>query len=151
VPVAVIAMLIHATRQVDTTVSVSVVGSGDPDVVDFGAVADFAIAIAAAGDRGTATFTLTPEDDDVPENDERLTVSGVSDVSVAAATMLLTDDDEPAKLSVAGSAAAEDAVGERRSSRNCSSPSWTSSSTTATRTVSDASPGEKDRVPEAGA
>ena len=52
--------------------------------VDFAPVASFTITIAAQAPGGTATFTLTPEDDAVDEADETLTVSGSADLPVEA-------------------------------------------------------------------
>ena len=93
-PVVVTASLDRGLRQKATTVAVSVAGSGDPDAVDFDAVADFDIVIPANAPNGTATFTVVPEDDVIVEADETLTVSGVSDLPVTPATMELLDDDE---------------------------------------------------------
>ena len=76
------------------TVSVSVAGSGTASAVDFGAVSDFNITIAAGVASGTGTFTLTPTDDTVDETDETITVSGtLSGVTVTPDTISLTDDD----------------------------------------------------------
>ena len=47
--------------------------------MDFAPVASFTITIAAQAQDGTATFTLTPEDDAVDEADETLTLTGSSD------------------------------------------------------------------------
>ena len=94
VPVAVTASFNGAARTVATTVAVSVTGSGDPDAVDFAAVPDFAITIAAGATSGTGTFTLTPEDDGIMETGETLTVSGTSDLPVTPAAVVLGDDDE---------------------------------------------------------
>ena len=94
VPVKVTASLNGAARQAATTVSVSVAASGDPGAVDFQAVADFAITIAANAANGTGTFTLTPEDDGAAEADETLTVSGASDLPVTSIMVTLADDDD---------------------------------------------------------
>ena len=95
VGVKVTASLNGAARQAATTVSVSVVGSGNPRAVDFQAVEDFSITIAANAASGTGTFTLTPVDDGAAEADETLTVSGASDLPVTPATVTLADDDDP--------------------------------------------------------
>ena len=77
-----------------TTVTVSVSDSGTATAVDFAAVADFDITIAAGMASGTSTFTLTPTDDVVDETDETVTVSGSSgSLTVNSATISLTDDD----------------------------------------------------------
>ena len=72
--VMVAAALDGGARTVDTTVSVSVSGSGADDAVDFAAVSDFGIDIPAGATSATGTFTLTPEDDLVDESDETLTI-----------------------------------------------------------------------------
>ena len=93
-PVTVTAALDGGLRQVATTVTVSVAGSGDPGAVDFEAVSDFAVEIPADAASGTATFTLVPEDDATAEADETLTLTGASDLAVEAAAVVLADDDE---------------------------------------------------------
>ena len=93
-PVVVTASLDRGLRQEATTVAVSVAGSGDPDAVDFDAVADFDIIIEANAASGTESFTLTLEGDAVVERDEVLTVSGASDLPVTPVDVLLADDDE---------------------------------------------------------
>ena len=92
--VAVTATLDAAARTGPTEVVVGVAGSGDPTAVDFAPVASFTITIAAQAPDGTATFTLTPEDDAVDEMDETLTVSGSADLAVISTEVQLTDDDE---------------------------------------------------------
>ena len=91
--VTVTASLNGSARQAATTVTVSVAGSGDPLAVDFQAVPDFAITIAAAAISGSGTFALVPENDLTEEVEETLTVSGMSDLPVTPATVVLTDDE----------------------------------------------------------
>ena len=81
----------------------TVAGSGNADAVDFAAVDDFAITIAAGDRSGAGSFTLMPEDDDVDESDETLALSGESDLAVTPIRVTLADDDEPPppELSVA--------------------------------------------------
>ena len=77
-----------------TTVTVSVAGSGTATAVDFAAVSDFNIEIAAEAQSKTGTFTLTPTNDAVDETNETVTVSGESgSLTVNSATITLTDDD----------------------------------------------------------
>ena len=111
VAVTVTAALDRGLRQSATTVAVSVVGGGDPDAVDFAAVADFRITIEANAPSGTGTFTLTPEDDAEDEADETLALIGESDLPVTPASIVLADDDEMASrvLSIADAEAAESA------------------------------------------
>ena len=79
----------------DTTVEVSVAGSGTATAVDFAAVSNFNISIAAEAASGTETFTLTPTDDAVDETNETITVSGTSGtLTVNSDTITLTDDDD---------------------------------------------------------
>ena len=78
-----------------TTVTVSVGGSGTASAVDFAAVTDFDITIAAEAASKTGTFTLTPTNDVVDETNETITVSGESgSLTVNSATITLTDDDD---------------------------------------------------------
>ena len=92
--VRVTATLEGALRDAATLVRVSVRGGSAQESADFAAVPDFEIEIAAEAASGTGTFTLSPVDDDREEADETLTVSGVSDLPVDAAALLLLDDDE---------------------------------------------------------
>ena len=92
-PVEVTATLDAGARTVSTTVTVEVMGSGESDAVDFGTVQDFTIMIAAGATSGLATFTLTPEDDNVAESSETLTVDGTSDIPVTETSVTITDDD----------------------------------------------------------
>ena len=111
VAVTVTASLDRGLRQSATSVTVSVSGSGNPHAVDFAAVPDFTITIAANAASGTGTFALRPEDDAEDEADETLTLSGVSDLPVRPATIELLDDDEMTSrvLSIADAQAAEGA------------------------------------------
>ena len=95
IPVEVTATLDAGARTVSTTVTVTVSGSGNADAVDFADVRDFTIMIAAGDTSGSGTFTLTPEDDNVDESDETLTVDGSSVLPVTADTVALADDDQP--------------------------------------------------------
>ena len=95
VPVTVTASLDGAVRQAATTVTVSVAGSGNAQTVDFQAVPDFEITIAANAASGSNTFTLTPEDDGTAEVDETLDLTGTSDLPVTPTVVTLADDDDP--------------------------------------------------------
>ena len=111
VAVTVTASLDRGLRQEATSVTVSVSGSGNPDAVDFAAVADFKVVILASAPSGTGTFTLTPEDDAEDEADETLALTGESGLPVTPASVVLADDDEMASrvLSITDAEAAESA------------------------------------------
>ena len=56
---------------------------------------DFTVTIAAEQTSGTGTFTLTPVSDDVDEDNETVSVGGtVTGLTVTAAEVTITDDDE---------------------------------------------------------
>ena len=87
-----------ASRLSATSVTVSVGTPGDTATqgTDYATVADRALTIDAGLTRGTATFTLTPVDDDLDERDEALTVAGtttVPNLDVARTTVTIADDD----------------------------------------------------------
>ena len=85
----------------DKTIEVSVAGSGTATAVDFAAVTDFDVEIAAGAASQTGTFTLTPTDDALDEADETVTVSGSSSgLTVNPATISLTDNDATPTLSI---------------------------------------------------
>ena len=91
--VAVTAALDAGARTVETTVAVTVTGSGSNDAVDYAPVSDFEIVIGAGETSGTGTFTLEPEDDSVAGSNETLMVSGTSVLEVTSATVAIADDD----------------------------------------------------------
>ena len=92
--IAVTAEFDKSARTEATEVSVSVSGSNKAGTVKFDPVPDFTITIPARETSGRETFTLTPEDNEVDEKDQTLAVEGVADLPVAAATVVLEDDDE---------------------------------------------------------
>ena len=106
------AALNGSTRSAATPVSVAV-GAGDDTATegtDYATVAEVGLTIAANEVSATATFTLSPTDDEVAEGDETVTVSGtttVNGLSVKGTTVTLEDDDErgvtvdPQELTVA--------------------------------------------------
>ena len=86
-------------RPSDTEVTVAVGASGDTTTegTDYSTVADLTLTINAGETLGTASFTLTPTDDDVDEDDETLSVTGTttaSDLSVSGTTATIVEDDE---------------------------------------------------------
>ena len=96
-----------------TSVAVAVGASGDAaaEGTDYATVADVTLTIDADQASGTATFSLTPTNDDVDEGDEALSVSGTvaaaTGLSVTGTTVTIEDDDErgvtvtPTSLTVA--------------------------------------------------
>ena len=76
------------------TVSVGADGDAATEGVDYAAVADFEVTIAANETTGTATFTLAPTDDEAVEGDERITLSGWGDLmAVTDTAVTLVEDD----------------------------------------------------------
>ena len=96
VSVEVTAELNGAASSQPTTVNVTVGHNGDSaeSGTDYTPVAGFAVTIAAGQTTGTATFTLAPNDDQVAEGPEEITVRGTaSGFTVDDATLTLNDDD----------------------------------------------------------
>ena len=61
---------------------------------DYGSVADFTVRIPAGSTSVTETFTLTPVDDAVDEEDETVTVGGsVTGLTVIGTELTIGDDD----------------------------------------------------------
>ncbi|MYF96774.1 MAG: hypothetical protein F4210_14955, partial [Holophagales bacterium] len=91
--VEVTAELDHAPFSTSKTVTVTVT-NGTASSADFGAVSSFSLTIDAGEISGTATFSFTPADDDIDENDETVTVSGtLQGLTVTEAALTITDDD----------------------------------------------------------
>ena len=87
-------------RTGETVIRVTVFGSGTEEAVDFEPVQDFDLTVPANHTGGAATFTLAAVDDEVDEEDETITFSGavaaLPALTVNAATLTLTDDDDAA-------------------------------------------------------
>ena len=115
VSVQVTAELDGAARLEPTAVNVTVGRTGDSAAsgTDYTSVADFVLTIPGEQTTGTATFTLTPEDDEIAESPEEITVHGsASGLSVDDATLTLNDDDQASasvSLSVDPASVSEDA------------------------------------------
>ena len=87
----------------DTAVSVSVGSSGSAaSGIDYVAVSDFTVTIAAGQRSATGTFTLTPTQDTVVEGNETIIVTGsvTTGLTVNATTLTLTDDDSAPSVSL---------------------------------------------------
>ena len=96
--VTVTGTLNEASRLSATVVTVSVGVTADAATVgtDYAPVAQFPLTIDEELTSGTATFTLTPADDDLDEDDEALTVSGTTmapNLNVTGTRMTIADDD----------------------------------------------------------
>ena len=84
----------NQTHSTARTVVVSVDGGTATSGVDYVAVPDFDLTIPAGQAGSTATFRLTPIDDNVIEGDETIVVTGdASGLDVTLAAITLTDDD----------------------------------------------------------
>ena len=96
VTVTVTGTLNGGTRANETTVSVSV-GSGTATLVtDFATVGAIALTIAANQTSGTATFTLSPVNDTIDEDNETVSVRGTTtatSLGITSTQMTITDDD----------------------------------------------------------
>ncbi|MYA33146.1 MAG: hypothetical protein F4037_06215 [Gemmatimonadales bacterium] len=86
-------------------VTVRIGASGDPatEGTDYATVDDFTFEIGAGATEGGGTFSMTPNDDDVAESDETVTVSGsVTGLNVTRATLTIVDDDRQGLLASRG-------------------------------------------------
>ena len=113
--VRVTATLNRAVLKQATEVTVSVTSGTAVSDTDFAAVQDFPLTIAANTKSGSATFTLTPVNDDIDEPNETVTVSGTAAAladGVIAATLTITDNDNPPTLDRLELEAEEDRIEE---------------------------------------
>ena len=99
--VTVTAELDGAGRTADTVVTMAVTAGSATQGTDFAVVSDFPVTITAGAKSGSATFTLTPLDDDIDEPDETvrvtgsLSVPGLSLVQPSGGLTLTIEDNEP--------------------------------------------------------
>ena len=107
--VTVTATVNGTTRYVDArTVAVSVADGTAASPADYAAVSGFNITIAAGAASQTGSFTVTPVDDDLDEANETIDVTGtLSSVTIAPATVTITDNDAPVSFSIADAEATE--------------------------------------------
>ena len=110
--VTVTATLNDASRTSATPITVAVGASTDAatEGTDYATVNDLSMSIPAGNTADTATFTLTPTDDDVVEGAETLSVSGTTTVTGLAVTdteITLTDDDGSAGVTIGDAASLE--------------------------------------------
>ena len=101
--VTVTAELDQGARKEATAVTVSVGSANDwaAPGVDYAAVSDFVVTIPAGSRRGSESFTLTPIDDEIAEDAERITVHGVFEGLIVEPAELVLNDDDPTSSSVA--------------------------------------------------
>ena len=98
------------TFNADTTVTVKVGEDGDTavSITDYAGVSDFSITITAGQSSGQGTFTLTPTQDALDEDDEKLTVHATAEgLTIADAEVTITDDDAEPELTIADASVAE--------------------------------------------
>ena len=62
----------------EVTVSLGAAGDAATEGTDYAALPDLTVTIAGGLRSGSATFTLTPTDDDLAEGDEALSVTGTA-------------------------------------------------------------------------
>ena len=103
------------TSDVDVTVSVGATGDDATEGTDYASIVSFTLTISAGQTSGTETFSLTPTDDDVDEEDETISASGTTTAAglgVTGMTVTIVDDDargvtvSPASLPVTEGASA---------------------------------------------
>ena len=84
------------------TVTISVGKSGDSatEGTDYATVSNFTLTIAANQATGTATFSLSPIQDTVAEDNETLTVEGSATGATVTGTSVTLTDDETAAISL---------------------------------------------------
>ena len=88
------------------TVAVGASGDGATEGTDYSQVNDLRLTIAVGAQSASATFTLTPTDDALDEDDETISLDGsASGVTVTDASITLTDDDATPTVSVANAQA----------------------------------------------
>ena len=78
------------------TVTVGKTGDSAESGKDYTAVADFTMTLPANSKSGTATFSLTPTNDNIIEDDETLSIDGASgSLTVNGTSVTITDDEGP--------------------------------------------------------
>ena len=105
------------TEATTVTVSVGVATDTATEGTDYAEVNDLTLTIGAEQTSGTATFTLTPDNDTLGEGDEEISVTGTTTatgLTVTGTELTITDDDSASTevaLSVSLTSVAEDAAG----------------------------------------
>ena len=95
-------LLPNGVLPADVDVVVAVSGSGDAEAVDFTPVANFVITVPAGAVSATGSFLLQPEDDQLNEATEVLTLAGTATLPVGSAQLELQDDDPSPVMTLTG-------------------------------------------------
>ena len=92
VKVRVTAIQLPPREYPNPTVEISVMGSGNPNAVDFAPVEPYTLDMS---ETDTWTFDLVPENDDLDEQDETISITGTSNngADVRGTQFVLADDD----------------------------------------------------------
>ena len=110
--ITVTAAVTGTTFGVAKTVAVSVAGHDTAGAVQFSQVSSFNINIAAEAASGQNTFTLTPTNNNTPDNAGEAVISGtLAGTTVAGASVTITDDDGSVAVTVAMAASDGDSDG----------------------------------------
>ena len=105
--VTVTGRLNRAARTGATSVTVTVDSGTAVSGTDFTPVNSFTLTIPTGATVGSQTFSLSPTDDNVHENDETVAVNGTADLTVDATTLVIVDDDAaPTKITLSVNPAA---------------------------------------------
>ncbi len=91
------------TYSTDKAITVAVGASGDDatEGTDYSTVDDFTITLSAGSGSVTGTFSFAPDDDNVYEGDETVSVSGTSDsLTVSSVTLTLKEDDTQSPINL---------------------------------------------------
>ncbi|MDE0644028.1 MAG: hypothetical protein OXH95_07880, partial [bacterium] len=109
--VTVTATVDGSTRFDEATDVAVTVGAADDTAIsgtDYTAVNSFTVTIPVGVASGSNTFTLTPTNDTLDEDNETLSVTGTSgSLTVAPTSVTITDDDNPPVLSISDATATE--------------------------------------------
>ena len=77
----------------EKVMNVTMTDTGVMGAVDFAPVPEFSLSVVAEASSGTASFVLTPENDEVGEADETITLSSDSTFVLSDAMLIIRDDD----------------------------------------------------------
>ena len=83
-------MTVYASEKM---LNVTMTGTGVAGAVDYATIPEFSLNVAAEAASGTASFVLTPENDEEGEADETITISSDSSFVLSDAMLVIRDDD----------------------------------------------------------